>query len=65
MVEIPILFSHRTIISRHHQAALYHPFIEAAALILVDTPITLITTFVYGISMYEIVQFQQSAGQLL
>jgi ATP-binding cassette subfamily G (WHITE) protein 2 (SNQ2) len=60
-----MLFSHRTIISRHHKAALYHPFIEAAALTLADAPITLITTLIYGVVMYEIVQFQQTAGQLL
>lgn len=65
MAEIPSLFGQRPIVSRHQKAALYHPFIEAAALTLVDIPITFITTLIFGTILYEAVRLQQSAGQFL
>ncbi|KAJ6624079.1 ABC-2 type transporter-domain-containing protein [Mycena sp. CBHHK59/15] len=46
MAEIPALFAQRPIVLRHQKAALYHPFIEAVALTLVDIPITFCTTMV-------------------
>lgn len=36
MAEIPALYAQRPIVSRHHRAALYHPFIDALALTIVD-----------------------------
>ncbi|KAK0192729.1 pleiotropic drug resistance ABC transporter [Armillaria mellea] len=63
MAEIPALFSQRPIVARHQKAALYHPFIEAVALTLVDIPITFLTTTVFGILIYFIVGLQRSAGQ--
>jgi ATP-binding cassette subfamily G (WHITE) protein 2 (SNQ2) len=65
MSEISSLFSQRPIILRHHQAALYHPFIEAIALTLVDIPITAITLLIFSAIVYEAVRLQQSAGQYL
>lgn len=65
MAEIPALFNQRPIVARHQKAALYHPFIEAVALTLVDIPITFLTTTVFGILIYFIVGLQRSAGQFL
>jgi ATP-binding cassette subfamily G (WHITE) protein 2 (SNQ2) len=42
MAEIPALFSQRPIVERHEKSAMYHPFIEALALTVVDLPITFI-----------------------
>jgi ATP-binding cassette subfamily G (WHITE) protein 2 (SNQ2) len=65
MAEIPALFSHRPIVVRHQNWALYHPFIEAVALTLVDVPITFFISIVFSTILYELVQLQQSAGQFL
>lgn len=65
MAEIPALFSQRAIILRHQKAALYHPFIEAAALTLVDIPITFATLIVFSAIVYESVRLQQTASQFL
>ena len=65
MAEILSRFSQRPIVLRHQKAALYHPFIEAAALTLVDIPITFITSLIFATVIYEIVQLQQSANQFL
>jgi len=65
LAEIPTLYAHRPIILRHQKAAMYHPFIEAAAMTLVDIPITLVTLIAYSILMYFIAGLQASAGQFL
>lgn len=65
MSEIPSRFSQRPIVLRHQKAALYHPFIEAVALTLVDIPITFVTMLAFATVIYEIVQLQQSASQFL
>lgn len=65
MAEIPALFTQRPIVLRHHKAALYHPWIEAAAVTLVDIPITFITILIFSAILYESVRLQQSAGQFL
>ena len=65
MAEIGGLFSQRPIILRHQKAALYHPFIEAVAMTLVDIPIAAITLLVFAAIVYEAVRLQQSAGQFL
>ncbi|KAJ7364390.1 pleiotropic drug resistance ABC transporter [Mycena albidolilacea] len=63
MAEIAALFAQRPIILRHNKAALYHPFIEAVALTLVDIPITFCTTAVFAILLYFIVGLQRTASQ--
>ena len=63
--EIPALFAQRPIVARHQKVAMYHPFIEAAALTLVDIPITFITLVVYTLILYFLVGLQASAGQYL
>jgi hypothetical protein len=63
--EIPALFQQRPIVARHQKAAMYHPFIEAAALTLVDIPITFIILVLYTIILYFLVGLQASAGQYL
>ncbi|KAG6909483.1 hypothetical protein DXG01_017205 [Tephrocybe rancida] len=63
MAEIPALYAQRPIVHRHKIAALYHPFIEALALTLVDVPITFITTFLFGAILYFMVGLQRTASQ--
>ncbi|KAH9927376.1 pleiotropic drug resistance ABC transporter [Amylocystis lapponica] len=63
MAEIPALFSQRAIVLRHSKAAMYHPFVEALAMTLVDAPMTLITIVVFSIVLYFVVGLQASAGQ--
>lgn len=65
MAEIPTLYAHRPLVLRHRKAAMYHPFIEAAAVTLVDVPITVATLTAYCILVYFIVGLQASAGQFL
>ncbi|KAJ6512909.1 pleiotropic drug resistance ABC transporter [Mycena sanguinolenta] len=63
MAEIAALYSQRPIILRQSRAALYHPFIEAVALTLVDIPITFCTTIIFAIVLYFIVGLQRTASQ--
>ena len=65
MAEIPTLYAHRPLILRHQKAAMYHPFIEATAMTLVDIPITLATLTVYCLVLYFVVGLQASASQFL
>lgn len=65
MAEIPALFAQRPIVIKHYKSAMYHPFIEAAAMTLVDIPITFITLIVFGVILYFLVGLQKSAGQFL
>lgn len=57
MAEIPALFSQRDIVIKHYKAAMYHPFVEAAALTIVDLPIVrripikVVHTFSYDLSV--------------
>ena len=44
---------------------MYHPFIEAAAMTLVDIPITFVTLTVYCLVLYFVVGLQATAGQFL
>ncbi|KAJ7170941.1 pleiotropic drug resistance ABC transporter [Mycena crocata] len=63
MAEISALFVQRPIVLRQSKAALYHPFIDALALTLVDIPITFATSIVFGIVLYFMVGLQQTASQ--
>ncbi|KAJ7113209.1 ABC-2 type transporter-domain-containing protein [Mycena epipterygia] len=63
MAEIAALFGQRPIVLRQSKAALYHPFIEAVALTLVDIPITFCTTFSFSLLLYFIVDLQRTASQ--
>ncbi|KAH9022164.1 pleiotropic drug resistance ABC transporter [Lactarius pseudohatsudake] len=55
MAEIPALFAQRPIVVKHARAAMYHPFIEAAALTIVDVPITFVTIMIFSIILYFMV----------
>ncbi|KAF4583486.1 hypothetical protein EYR38_002237 [Pleurotus pulmonarius] len=63
LAELSALFQQRPIVLRHQKAALYHPFIEAVALTIVDLPITLFTSAFFSILLYFIVGLQTSASQ--
>jgi ATP-binding cassette subfamily G (WHITE) protein 2 (SNQ2) len=61
LAEIPALYSQRPIILRHKKAALYHPFVEALAMTLVDVPITFVTLITFSLILYFMVRLQQTA----
>ncbi|KAJ7067216.1 pleiotropic drug resistance ABC transporter [Mycena amicta] len=63
MAEVASLFAQRPIVLRQSKAALYHPFIEAAALTLVDMPITFSTSAVFSIILYFMVGLQRTPQQ--
>ncbi|KAJ7928748.1 hypothetical protein B0H13DRAFT_2181709 [Mycena leptocephala] len=63
MAEIAALYAQRPIILRQSKAALYHPFIEALALTLVDLPITFCTSAAFAIVLYFIVGLQRTVSQ--
>ena len=60
LAEIPALYSQRHIVVRHEQAALYHPFVEALALTLVDIPLTLLIVIVFTIILYFMTGLQRT-----
>ena len=61
MAEIPALYAQRPIVNRHTNAALYHPFVEAVALTVVDVPVTFVSTSVFALVLYFMVGLQQTA----
>jgi ATP-binding cassette subfamily G (WHITE) protein 2 (SNQ2) len=61
MAEIPALYAQRPIVQRHKNAALYHPFVEALALTLVDVPVVFTTSISFGIIIYFMAGLQRSA----
>jgi ATP-binding cassette, subfamily G (WHITE), member 2, SNQ2 len=63
MAEIPALFGQRPIVFRHSRAAMYHPFVEALALTIVDIPITFVTIVLFSIIIYFLVGLQRTASQ--
>ncbi|KXN81251.1 Brefeldin A resistance protein [Leucoagaricus sp. SymC.cos] len=63
MSEIPSLFAQRPIVLRHAQAAMYHPFVEALAMTLVDVPFTVLTITLFAIVIYFVAGLQTSAWQ--
>ncbi|TFY82943.1 hypothetical protein EWM64_g1058 [Hericium alpestre] len=63
MSEIPALFAQRPIIIKHYRAAMYHPFIDAAALTLVDLPVTFLINSVFSVILYFLVDLQRTASQ--
>jgi len=65
LAEIPALFGQRAIVVKHARAAMYHPFIEAVALTLVDIPITFATMISFSIILYFMTGLQSTAHQFL
>ena len=65
IAEIPALFTQRPILVKHARAAMYHPFIEAAALTIVDVPITFVTIMIFSLILYFMAGLQASTSQFL
>ncbi|KAF8272208.1 ABC-2 type transporter-domain-containing protein [Lactarius quietus] len=61
--EIQALFAQRPIVVKHARAAMYHPFIEAAALTIVDVPIAFVTIMIFSLILYLMAGLQASASQ--
>jgi len=64
-VQIPSLYAQRSIVHKQQRAAMYHPLIEAAAMTLVDIPITFVTIVFFTLIIYFFVGLQKSAEQYL
>ena len=65
IAEMPALFAQQPIVVKHAKAAMYHPFIEAVALTIVDVPFTLVTIMIFSLIVYFLVGLQASASQFL
>ena len=65
MAEIPALFAQRPIVIKHYKAAMYHPFMEAAALTFVDIPITFVTLAIFCVILYFLSGLQRTPAQFL
>ena len=65
MAEIPSLFSRRSVVLRQYRAAMYHPYLEAAALTIVDLPIQITTMTAFAVVIYFLAGLQESAAQFL
>ncbi|KAF8734087.1 ABC transporter, partial [Rhizoctonia solani] len=63
MAEIAAMYSQRPIVARHQKAAMYHPFVEALALTVVDIPITFVTQVLFGIILYWMTGLQKDAAK--
>ena len=63
MAEIAALYSQRPIVARHQKAAMYHPFVEALALTVVDIPITFVTQLLFDIVLYWMTGLQKDASK--
>ncbi|CAE6479396.1 unnamed protein product [Rhizoctonia solani] len=63
MAEIAAMYSQRPIVARHQKAAMYHPFVEALALTVVDIPITFVTQLFFGIILYWMTGLQKDAAK--
>ncbi len=61
MAEIPALYAQRPIVLRHYRAAMYHSFVEALALTLVDIPITAMSLSIFSVVLYFVAGLQRSA----
>ncbi|KAF8557467.1 pleiotropic drug resistance ABC transporter [Imleria badia] len=63
MAEIPSLFPQRLIVLRHQKGALYYPFIDGLAHLIVEIPINLISVAVMSVIIYFLVGLQKTAQQ--
>ncbi|QRV75743.1 ABC-2 type transporter [Ceratobasidium sp. AG-Ba] len=61
--EIPALYAQRPIVARHQKAAMYHPFVEALALTVVDLPITFFIQVLFSIILYFMTGLQREASK--
>jgi len=65
MGQISKIHPERVITIKHHKAAMYHPFIESAALTLVDVLFSFVTHAIFALILYFLVGLQRSADQFL
>jgi ATP-binding cassette subfamily G (WHITE) protein 2 (SNQ2) len=65
MAEIPALFDQHLVVLRHHQAAMYYPFIESFAHTVVDISFTFIIQAVFAVMLFFLVGLQRTASQFL
>ncbi|KAI9430674.1 hypothetical protein H4582DRAFT_1823669, partial [Lactarius indigo] len=65
IAEILALLAQQLIVVKHARAAMYHPFIEAVALTIVNVPITFVTIMIFSIILYFMVGLRASATQFL
>ncbi|KAG9313752.1 P-loop containing nucleoside triphosphate hydrolase protein [Chiua virens] len=63
LAEIPGLFAQRSIILRHQKGALYYPFIESLAHIIVDLPVSLTSSVFTSVILYFLIGLQRTTQQ--
>ena len=65
MAEIPSLFPQRSIVHRHEKGALYYPFIDALAHLIVEIPINFVSVAIMSVILYFLVGLQKTVEQFL
>lgn len=60
--EISAQFSQRPIVEKHKSYAMYHPFIDALASMVVQYPIKMLNVGVFSVIIYFLANFKQEAG---
>ena len=58
--KILALYGQQTMVLWHQKAALYHPFIDALALTLVDVPISIVDVLVLSVILYFMAGLQRT-----
>ncbi|KKK14331.1 multidrug resistance protein [Aspergillus ochraceoroseus] len=61
-LEILTLYAQRPIVEKHARYAFYHPFAEAVASMLCDTPYKLINSFTFNVPLYLMTNLRRDAG---
>ncbi|KAL1957338.1 hypothetical protein VTO42DRAFT_6127 [Malbranchea cinnamomea] len=61
-LEILTLYAQRAIVEKHARYAFYHPFAEAIASMLCDTPYKIINSFTFNIPLYFMTNLRRDAG---
>ncbi len=61
-LEILTLYAQRPIVEKQSRYAFYHPFAEAVASMLCDTPYKLINSFTFNVPLYLMTNLRRDAG---
>lgn len=62
VLEMLTLYAQRPIVEKHSRYAFYHPFAEAIASIICDTPYKLINSVTFNLPLYFLPNLRRSAG---
>ena len=59
--EIGTLFARRPIVDKHNTLAFYHPWADALAGIMVDTPVKILITSAFNVTFYQMASLRKGA----